>query len=415
VVFEAHANYQRLVDAAAQGHAAGRAARDLASADIELARLYSYAFRTQTIGAFHGTRQALEDRPSVGGQAHIHRQRAVELLEDLGNLAMEEVPDDFRALLSTFYRYDLGARRVCDALKQECNAGGDGEVGVIADRFAALIQTVTCCNGIYLTQDLSAPQQACYVVPNLGITIVPLVYGDHHSWNLAEMGDGPCDVPRHMHDEGVEIHLGYSPMHGYLVLDDNCADVSEGYALPIPPRRPHGYINGGEMQHHVPFIFGSLRFSGWGVFFDVEAKPCVLGDLTEVNRQGPKMNQATFLERDIDEAAALSSSRRWPILPASATFAPNVGGIELSVARATTSGLHYPLDGFRILSVVRGNGKVRIGKVEQFVGPHDHCGVPAGMECSMVQHGPVPLVVLDTVIYDDPAKVSAQRRGARVM
>ena len=57
------------------------------------------------------------------------------------------------------------------------------------------------------------------------------------------------------------------------------AEVDEGYAMPIPPKVRHGYVNDSTMQHHVPFIFGSLTRGGWGVFLDVEAQPIDLDKL----------------------------------------------------------------------------------------------------------------------------------------
>jgi len=81
----------------------------------------------------------------------------------------------------------------------------------IRDLFVRHMEAITTGNGIHLTQDTGAPEQGSFVVPNLGITIVPLVYGDHHSWNLAWLGSERSDVPYHLyhlHSEGVEIHFG---------------------------------------------------------------------------------------------------------------------------------------------------------------------------------------------------------------
>ena len=98
---------------------------------------------------------------------------------------MEPVPDDFRAVLSSFYRYHRGVERVVDALSQAQSTSRNHSLSPIAEHFAAAMRGIQSCNGIYLAQDSGAPEQASFVVPNLGITIVPLVYGDHHSWNLA--------------------------------------------------------------------------------------------------------------------------------------------------------------------------------------------------------------------------------------
>ena len=69
------------------------------------------------------------------------------------------------------------------------------------------------------------------------------------------------------------------PMHGYTVLGDAKAELTEGYAMPIPPDTRHGYSNIGTLPHHVPFIFGSLTTGGWGVFLDVEPQPIELDRL----------------------------------------------------------------------------------------------------------------------------------------
>ena len=55
-----HSGYEQLVAKARQSHEQGRNSLDITGEDIALARLYSYAFRMHTIGAFHVTRLALE-------------------------------------------------------------------------------------------------------------------------------------------------------------------------------------------------------------------------------------------------------------------------------------------------------------------------------------------------------------------
>ena len=109
-----------------------------------------------------------------------------------------------------------------------------------------IIEDITASNGINLSRDDEAPTQAGFIVPNLGITIVPLVYGDHHSWNLAYLAGDKRNVPVHRHHFGVEIHLGFNPTHGQTVLGTHRANVDEGYAMPVPPETDHGWINTGE-------------------------------------------------------------------------------------------------------------------------------------------------------------------------
>jgi len=306
-----------------------------------------------------------------------------------------------RALLSTLHRYDEGIDRVLEALRQIQDSGPTDlatTVGPIADRFQSSMEQVSASNGICLTRDTGAPEQASFVVPNLGITIVPLVYGDHHSWNLAWLPGERSDVPLHQHHEGVEIHLGYGPMRGHIILGDCQAEVSEGYALPIPPRTVHGYVNASAAVHHVPFIYGSFKAGGWGVFLDVEAQPRPLGELRAVNRDSAEMTGTVYLERVIDAAAASAAAARQVMIPAAATDRQGVGGLELAVIRATEAGYRLPVDGFRAVSVVRGAGLVNIGGVEQAVQAHDHFGIPAGVEASLWQRGQQPFVCLDALI-----------------
>ena len=68
------------------------------------------------MSSFHATRRALQDHPPAGPVATAYRIRAAEALEDLVNLAMEEVPRDFRAVISTLYRYHRHVSRANDSL-----------------------------------------------------------------------------------------------------------------------------------------------------------------------------------------------------------------------------------------------------------------------------------------------------------
>src|SRR5262245_49306965 len=122
-----HENYQRLVEIAGAAHQAGRRIVGLAQSDIDLARLYSYAFRAQVIGAFHATQVALRACPSVDP-----RDIALHLLQDLADLAMDPIMCDGRALLSTFYRYDRGVRAVADALRAVPESHDSSELAGIA-------------------------------------------------------------------------------------------------------------------------------------------------------------------------------------------------------------------------------------------------------------------------------------------
>ncbi len=388
-----------MVDKVRSSHAQGRRTDEIVQDEIDLARLYCYAFRIHTIGAFHATRlavEALEERDPV---PRAHLLRAVEQLTDLANQGMEPVPDDFLAVISTFHHYDRGIRRVIDALQQALLGGGEAEIERICSRFVELVGAITGGDGLYLTQDTDAPEQASFTVPNLGITIVPLVYGDHHSWNLAYLTAPNLDVPFHRHHSGVEIHLGFAPLEGYMVLGDSKGPVGgEGYALPIPPMTRHGWINSSGESHHVPFIFGSLHQAGWGVFFDVEPQPIDHDDLRTVARDSWQMGGAVYLEREIDRMAGSSVRQRRVLTQAAAIDRDGSGGLELAVSRVPPGGYQLPADRFRAVSVVRGSGRVQLGPAAGTVRQHDHFGVPAGMTATLHQMGEEPLVILDALI-----------------
>jgi hypothetical protein len=393
-----HAAYRLLVDKNQASHEQGRRSDLLDDADVAAARLYSYAYRTHTIGAFHATRRALEQRQASGAPAAAQIQRACEQLIDLANLGMEPVPEDFRVAIATFHRYDTHVRRTLDALKQAQQADGSADLSQIAERFRHIVGQISSSNGLCLTRDLEPQKQASFVVPNLGITIVPLVYGDHHSWNLAYLNQEQLDVPFHKHHSGVEIHLGYAPLEGHMILGDCKSPVTEGYALPIAPGTRHGWTNLSGRVHHVPFIFGSLKQGGWGVFLDVEPQPIELEKLRQVERTDWRTGPSVYLERQIDAMAKQTTSRRQVLIAASTTDRNGSGGLELAATRVGTAGFSYPTDSFRIISVVRGNGRLEVGPADAALSAHDHAGVPRGMIARAVQAGDEPLVLLDTLI-----------------
>ncbi len=393
-----HPNYERLADMACSSHARGRAPSGIDALDVTLARLYSHAFRAQVIGAFHAARQAIGGVQTTDRLAAAHLSRASELLTDLANRSMDLVGDDARALISTFHHYCTHVARTVSALDSAAELLRSPDLERIRDLFVGHIESITAGNGIHLTRDTGAPEQGSFVVPNLGITIVPLVYGDHHSWNLAWLDGERCDVPYHLHREGVEIHLGYNPMHGYTVLGDAKAELTEGYAMPIPPNTRHGYTNIGSRRHNVPFIFGSLTCGGWGVFLDVEPQPIELDRLETTGVLSRKLNNTVLLEREIQNAAGKFSSVRYPLIPAEATDRGGVGGLELSIARVASRGLELRLDRFCAVSVVRGRGVVAMANQEREITVHDHFGIPAGVTATIRESGGDPLVLLDAVL-----------------
>lgn len=393
-----HPNYERLADMTCGSHVQGRTPSGISDREIALARLYSHAFRGQVIGAFHATRRALESVHPTDRLAAAHLLRADELLADLANRSMDTVGNDARALISTFHHYCTHVARTVDALDTACEVERAANLCRTRDLFVAHMEAITTGNGIHLTRDTGAPEQGSFVVPNLGITIVPLVYGDHHSWNLAWLDGVRSDVPYHLHREGVEIHIGYSPIHGYTVLGDAKAEVTEGYAMPIPPGMRHGYTNIGGQTHHVPFIFGSLTCGGWGVFLDVEPQPRELDQLETVPAQSHKFNGTVSLEQEIARIAERYSSIRYPIIPAEKTDREGVGGLELSIARATAKGFELRADRFCIVSVVQGRGTLEMAGETIEITAHDHFGIPAGLTANITELGSEPLVLLDAVL-----------------
>ncbi len=393
-----HDNYRALCELAQQCHQRGRAVEGIGDRDITQARLYCYAFRLHVIGAFHATRSALETTTGVDGVVSLQLRRACESLSDLTNCSMDPVPADERALVSTFHRYSTLVARTVEALDAARSASNNAQVAGIRDRFVEHMQAITGCNGIYLTTDTHAPEQGTFVVPNLGIIIVPLVYGDHHSWNLAWLAGERSDVPFHLHHAGVEIHLGYSPIHGYTVLGDCKAEVNEGYAMPIPPGQRHGYSNIGTQTHHVPFVFGSQLRGGWGVYLDVEPSPMELEKLRTKPVTSRELNGTIFLEREIEAAASKPHAVRYPIIPARLTDRDGVGGLELSVSRASPRGLTMELDRFCAVSVVRGKGTIHMGGEVRPISQHDHFGIPSHVTAVIKSADNSPLVLLDAVL-----------------
>lgn len=393
-----HPNYERLADLACTSHARGRAPAGIDPRDVTLARLYSHAFRGQVIGAFHATKVALAEVTTTDRLPQAHLARATELLTDLANRSMDLVGDDARALISTFHHYCTHVARTVAALDAAAELLRSTALDRIRERFVAHMEAIAGGNGIHLTRDTGAPEQGSFVVPSLGITIVPLVYGDFHSWNLAWLDGDRSDVPYHLHHEGVEIHLGYGPMHGYTVLGHAKAELTEGYAMPIPPNTRHGYTNIGSLRHNVPFIFGSLTCGGWGVFLDVEPQPIELERLQTTPVLSKRLNNTVLLEREIEKAAAKFATVRYPLIPAEVTDRDGVGGLELSIARVASRPLELSLDRFCALSVVRGSGVVTMGGEERQVTPHDHFGIPAGVEATIRETGSEPLVLLDSVL-----------------
>ncbi len=389
-----HESYRLLIEKAQWSHQNHRSIFQFTNEDIALARLYAYGFRTQTIGAFYACRQKLENLPNDGGAP----SEAIALLSELEAQAAIPVPRDFRVLLHTLYFYDQKVKRTLDLLETDCRKQPADDKERILDVFRQNMNRITGGNGIFTARDDHLPEQGGFVVPNLGITIAPLVYGDHHSWNTTLLAGSLVAVTSHRHQAGVEIHLGWSPMHGRTFLGDCATEIREGYAMPIPVMVDHGLDNLDEKEHWVPFIFGSLTLSGWGVFFDVEPRPKDTENLQKVPLESPEMNHSVYIERVIERVASLSGSHREVIIPASATASGEVGTLELSILKVGTGGASLGGEIYKIYSVVKGRAEIMIGPVSAELEEKDHVGVPAYMDASIKPVGNEPLLLLEAII-----------------
>ncbi len=149
-----HPGYTRLAETAERSHSQNRSPHGITAEDVALARLYCYAFRRHTIGAFHATRQAIVQQPQPGPLAAAHRLRAVEVLEDLANEAMLPIPRDFRAVICTFWRYHRGIARVLESLEYDHADSRNGEILRIGERFDAWVTDTVSLRSSSLGQTL---------------------------------------------------------------------------------------------------------------------------------------------------------------------------------------------------------------------------------------------------------------------
>jgi mannose-6-phosphate isomerase-like protein (cupin superfamily) len=396
---QASERYAQLLDKARWSHANGRNVFHILESDIDAARLFSYGFRSQAIGTFHATRVAIEteEKEATGPYVKTCLLQARILLDQLEAKAGECVPRDFRALISTLYYYDEWVNQVAQVLEKASVRGTSSKLELIRKRFLQGINPVVSGNGIYLARDLELPEQAAFIVPNLGISILPVIYGDYHSWNAAFLKADQVGVSVHRHHKGAEIHLGFSPVTGQTILGQSFAEVSEGYAMPIPPMTDHGFFNTSGHDHIVPFVFGSLTMTGWGIFFDVEPRPDNGLVRKEHPLQSPAMNHSVFLEKEIQRATTESAFTRDVLIPAARAGSHEIGGLELALGRVQRE-IDLSSEHYRIVSVQSGKGSVRIGDAQSEVSEHDHFGVPAGLECTLNRLGDDPLVFLDAMI-----------------
>jgi len=383
-----HPNFLAVRNAAAESRRDQRSLAGITEEIVLLARLYTYGFRGEIIGAFHATALALEKQ--------AFEPEAIEQLRALAALSIDPVPADYRVVLGNFHRYDQSLARVISALDRGAKSDAPR---VIRANFLRAIERITASSGIAIARDDVIPEQASFIVPSLGITIVPLVYGDQHSWNMAFLSGEHLDVPRHLHREGIEIHLGMGELRGETCLAGSRAEVREGYAMPIPPGTPHGFINHAGHEHRLPFIFGSRRLGGWGIIPDVDPRPIDPAQLAVTDVLSKEMNGTVLIDREIAAAGKAGGNVRRTLIPPERTFSPHAGGLVLSIAHIAGEMTLQP-ESFQTVSVVRGRGTVAIGPAEAELSPHDHFGIPAGARAVVSASGQEPLVLLDAVLVE---------------
>jgi hypothetical protein len=388
--------YAHLLDKARWSHAHGRSISHILAADVDAARLFSYGYRSQTIGTFHATRLVLEAQANREGSTHCLAD-AFALLAQLEAKAIDPILTDHRALISTLYYYDRWTTSVKETLEKTLARDAQPEIQKIRDLFVQAIQRVTAGNGLYVARDVELPEQGAFIVPDLDIAIAPIIYGDFHSWNAAFLAAGRPGVAVHRHHFGAEIHLGFSPVKGETILGDSFAEVGEGYAMPIPPMTDHGFLNTSGGDHVVPFVFGSLKMAGWGVFFDVEARRESL-ERKRRSLESEAMNDSVFLERAIRRMRDGNGFMREILVPPHRAGSDEIGGLQLALNRVDQDEIEKPSDYYRIVSVQLGEARIQIGEVEAEIGAHDHFGVPANMACSVIPHGEEPFLFLDATM-----------------
>ncbi len=367
--------YRELANGIATSIDGHRDVLHLSPACIDLARLYAYAYRTQTVGTFHATRTALgvfADVPDV--------QQAQRRLRDLQALAMRPVPTDVRAAVPTLAWYHAWSDEVTSALTGPDvppNARG------VRDRFQHVIDTIRASNGLVPLRDDDLPEQASYKVPGIEVVIVPLVYGDHISWNTAYVTAESGGATTHRHALQVEIHLGYAGVHGRTLLHDHATTVTEPYAMPIPPMLDHGFDNLSGHNHFVPFVFGSKALDGWGVFFDVEPRPSPTHEWPETPIDASPMNGSLLLEPAFETVRQSPVGERHVLIEAARTSRPETGGLELAAYRLGESDTPLEFSEFRILSLREGRARLAVAGVEADLRPGDHVGIPAGLPATL--------------------------------
>jgi mannose-6-phosphate isomerase-like protein (cupin superfamily) len=170
--------------------------------------------------------------------------------------------------------------------------------------------------------------------------------------------------------------------------------------MPIPAGTTHGFINRAGHDHRLPFIFGSKRLGGWGVFPDVEPQPIPTEKLQSVSRESKELNGTVYLDREIEAMVLETGTKRRSLVSPERTFTPQSGGLALSIARVERDSLVSQSDRFRTVGVMRGGGRVKIGPAEAELEPHAHFGIPAGARATITAREGEPLVLLDAELVE---------------
>jgi len=109
------------------------------------------------------------------------------------------------------------------------------------------------------------------------------------------------------------------------------------------------------------------------------------------------MNNSVFLDRAIERMVGASILRE-VLIQREQAGSSEVGGLELAVSYVHRGEFNLDSDHYRIVSVLSGKGRVRIGDNETEGRRHDHFGVPADVKCHISHLANEPLVFLDAMI-----------------
>ncbi len=388
--------YDELIEKTATSISKGRDPRLFNARDVALARMFCYAWRSQTIGLFHTIRSRLESLRSTAPSDHTlaETRHTVVLLQQF---ATWPIPRDFRAALGPLWSYHVLGHRLEQLLAE--NMSRHPDLSPLCRSLRQLLDDIRTCGGIWVGRCDRVVPERIFQVPGIAVEIQPVVYMEHHSWNVARLGPESVGRTVHKHSRGVEIHLGFSPLHGLTILGDCAAEVEEGYAMPIPVGTPHGFDTLREEIHLLPFIFGSNCYAGWGIFFDVEPVPPPSASLKRVRLNAPEMNGSLYLERELRRLLDHGRPGRFVLCPPERTRSEGIGALELA-AVLTENRWHETPDRDVILALWQGRARLETAGSSRALEPGDHVGIPAEVAYELIaQDGPV--LCLDARLLDE--------------